>query len=54
MVGNNIFGAQIWNYDHEKPAVNELSGYVKPTSLVRVTVNDNDPVTLNTYAGYKI
>ena len=30
----------------------KLNGYVKPTSLVRVTINDNDPVTLNTYAGY--
>ena len=51
-VGTNIFGAQIWNYDYDKTPVQELSGYVKPTSLVRVTINDNEPVTLNTYAGY--
>ncbi len=51
-IGTNIFGAQIWNYDYEKTPANKLSGYVKPTSLVRVTVNDNEPVTLNTYAGY--
>ncbi len=52
LVGNNIFGAQIWNYDYDKTPVRNLSGYVKPTSLVRVTINDNEPVTLNTYAGY--
>jgi len=51
-IGTNIFGAQIWNYDYEKKPASELSGYVKPTSLVRVTVNDNEPVTLSTYAGY--
>ena len=52
MVGNNIFGAQIWNYDYDKTPVGKLSGYVKPTSLVQVTINDNEPVTLSTYAGY--
>ncbi len=51
-VGTNIFGAQIWNYDYDKTPARELSGYVKPTSLVRVTINDNEPVTLSTYAGY--
>ena len=51
-LGTNIFGAQIWNYDYQKVPANKLSGYVKPTSLVRVTINDNEPVTLNTYAGY--
>ena len=51
-VGTNIFGAQIWNYDYDKCPVREMNGYVKPTSLVRVTINDNDPVTLSTYAGY--
>ena len=51
-IGTNIFGAQIWNYDYQKTPVNKLNGYVKPTSLVRVTINDNEPVTLNTYAGY--
>ena len=51
-IGTNIFGAQIWNYDYQKTPVNKLNGYVKPTSLVRVTINDNEPVTLNTYSGY--
>ena len=51
-IGTNIFGAQIFNYDYEKLPPNKLSGYVKPTSLVRVTINDNAPVTLSTYAGY--
>ena len=51
-VGTNIFGAQVWNYDYEKEAPQELHGYVKPTSLVRLTVNDLEPVTLSTYAGY--
>ena len=51
-VGTNIFGAQVWNYDYDKTPVKDLSGYVKPTSLVRVTINDNEPVTLSTYAGY--
>ena len=51
-VGTNIFGAQIWNYNYDKTPVRELSGYVKPTSLVKVTINDNEPVTLSTYAGY--
>ena len=52
MVGTNIFGAQVWDYDYDKIPVTKLSGYVKPTSLVRVTINDNDPVTLSTYSGY--
>ena len=51
-IGSNIFGAQIWNYEYDRVSPRELSGYVKPTSLVRVTVNDGEPVTLNTYAGY--
>ena len=51
-IGTNIFGAQIWNYDYDKIPAKKLSGYVKPTSIVRVTVNDAEPVTLNTYAGY--
>ena len=51
-LGTNIFGVQVWNYDYQKKSADKLSGYVKPTSLVRVTVNDNEPVTLNTYAGY--
>lgn len=52
MIGTNIFGAQIWDYDYERTPVYKLSGYVKPTSLVRVTINDNEPVTLSTYSGY--
>lgn len=51
-IGGNIFGGQIWNYDTKKVKPNELSGYVKPTSMVRLTVNDLEPVTLSTYAGY--
>lgn len=51
-IGTNIFGAQIWNYNYDKTPAYKLSGYVKPTSLVRVTINDNEPVTLSTYAGY--
>ncbi len=51
-MGTQIFGAQVWNYDNEKVAPSKISGYVKPTSLVRVTVNDLEPVTLSTYAGY--
>ncbi len=51
-IGANIFGAQIWNYDYDRVPARELSGYVKPTSTVRVTVNDAEPVVLNTYAGY--
>ena len=51
-LGTNIFGAQIWNYDYDKEKPQSLNGYVKPTSLVRVTVNDNEPVTINTYSGY--
>ena len=51
-LGTNIFGAQLWNYDNEKIRPQEIKGYVKPTSLVRLTVNDLEPVILNTYAGY--
>lgn len=51
-IGTNIFGAQIWNYDYEKERPEKINGYVKPTSLVRLTVNDLEPVTLSTYAGY--
>lgn len=51
-LGTQIFGAQLWTYDNEKIAPNKINGYVKPTSLVRVTVNDEEPVTLSTYAGY--
>lgn len=51
-LGTNIFGAQIWNYDYDRELPKNLNGYVKPTSLVRVTVNDNEPVTLSTYSGY--
>ena len=51
-IGTNIFGAQIFNYNYEKTPPNKLSGYVKPTSLVRVSINGEDPVTLSTYAGY--
>ena len=51
-IGTNIFGAQVWNYDYEKTPPQQLNGYVKPTSLVRLTVNDLEPTLLNTYAGY--
>ena len=51
-IGTNIFGAQIWNYDYEKERPEKINGYVKPTSLVRLTVNNLEPVTLSTYAGY--
>ena len=51
-IGTNIFGAQIWNYDYEKECPEKINGYVKPTSLVRLTVNDLEPVMLSTYAGY--
>ena len=51
-VGTNIFGAQIWNYDYNKTPARELTGYVKPTSIVRVSINDAEPVELNTYSGY--
>ena len=51
-IGTNIFGAQIWNYDYEKERPEKINGYVKPTSLGRLTVNDLEPVTLSTYAGY--
>lgn len=51
-LGTNIFGAQIWNYDYDRVAPRNMNGYVKPTSIVRVTVNDAEPVELNTYSGY--
>lgn len=51
-LGTSLFAAQIWDYDNEKPNPRELCGYVKPTSLVRLTVNDLEPQTLSTYAGY--
>lgn len=51
-MGTQIFGAQAWNYDNQKIEPNKINGYVKPTSLVRVTVNDQEPVILSTYAGY--
>jgi len=51
-MGTNIFGGQIWNYDTKRVQPGKISGYVKPTSLVRLTVNDLEPVTLSTYAGY--
>ena len=51
-MGTQIFGGQLWNYDYDKTSPQKLSGYVKPTSLVRVTVNDLEPITLSTYAGY--
>ena len=51
-IGTYIFGGQIWDYDNEKIPPQQISGYVKPTSLVRLTVNDLEPVTLSTYAGY--
>ena len=51
-MGTQIFGAQVWNYDNERVSPSKISGYVKPTSLVRLTVNDLEPVTLSTYAGY--
>ena len=51
-LGSDIFGAQFWTYDNEKIRPEKINGYVKPTSLVRVTVNDEEPVTISTYAGY--
>jgi len=51
-VGTNIFGAQIWDYNYDKTPIHQLNGYVKPTSLVRVTFNDGEAITLNTYSGY--
>ncbi len=51
-IGTNIFGAQVWNYDNERPNPHDVCGYVKPTSVVRMTVNDLEPITLSTYAGY--
>jgi hypothetical protein len=51
-LATNIFGGQVWNYDYKKERPEDLHGYVKPTSLVRVTVNELEPITLSTYAGY--
>ena len=51
-IGTTIFGAQVWNWDIEKPRPQDIKGYVNPTSLVRLTVNDLEPVTLSTYSGY--
>ena len=51
-IGTNIFGAQIWDWDNEKIRPQDITGYVKPTSLVRLTVNDLEPVVLSTYSGY--
>ena len=51
-IGTNMFGVQVWNYDYDKTPPYKLNGYVKPTSLVRVTVNGGEPTTLSTYAGY--
>ena len=51
-IGQNTFGAQIWDWDVEKPSPQHISGQVKPTSMVRLTVNDLEPITLSTYAGY--
>ncbi len=51
-IGTNIMGAQVWNYNYRKERPQDLNGYVKPTSLVRLTVNDLEPMTLSTYAGY--
>ena len=50
--GTNIFGAQIFNYDYNKKPVSKITGYVKPTSLVRVSINGEEPVLLNTYSGH--
>ena len=51
-IGSDTLGAQIWDYDYNKPSPRNLNGYVKPTSLVRVTINDGEPINLNTYSGY--
>ena len=51
-IGTNIFGAQVWNYNYAKELPNELNGYVKPTSMVQVSVNGGEPVAIDTYAGY--
>lgn len=51
-MGGNIFGLQVWNYDTQRIQPGKISGYVKPTSMVRLTVNDLEPVILSTYAGY--
>lgn len=51
-IGTNIFGAQVWNYDYDRENPQDLHGYVKPTSMVRLTVNDLEPMMLSTYAGY--
>ncbi|MCQ2754525.1 MAG: hypothetical protein MJ231_05700, partial [bacterium] len=51
-IGTNIFGAQIWNYDYNREDPHDIHGYVKPTSLVCVIANGQDPITISTYAGY--
>ena len=51
-IGTNIFGAQIWDYNYDREKPEEIDGYVKPTSLVRLTVNDLEPMLISTYAGY--
>ena len=51
-IGTNIFGAQAWTYDYDREKPQDIHGYVKPTSLVRLTANEQEPVMLSTYAGY--
>jgi len=51
-MGTNIFGAQIWNYNSDQTDPRRISGYVKPTSLVKVTMNGEKEETISTYAGY--
>ena len=51
-IGTNIFGAQIWNYDYKKEAPEDIHGYVGTDSLVKLTVNNLEPILLSTYAGY--
>lgn len=51
-IGQNTFGAQIWNWDIEKVNPQQISGQVDPKSTVRLTVNNLEPVILSTYAGY--
>lgn len=52
VLGSQIFGAQIWNYDNEKNEPRKISGYVDPSSLVQVSINGDEPKVLSTYAGY--
>jgi len=51
-IGTNIFGAQVFNYEYDRPLPNKINGYVKPTSVVRVSINGAEPVILDTYSGY--